>query len=500
MYGAYYHVLHQHLFSFLQVAVALGTHGLAGHYNGIIIGLVLGVERGVIGNTGVFLISPARVVKSGGGEEGKHCHGIVIVRTPAGHAQCVVTGAYGVRKHGIFLNLQVYGYTQVLLPHLLNSFGNLAHAAGLIIEQVKFREALAVGIAGGCQILARFVNFRAVGVYFKFGSHVTVFIHGAHAFARGKLERWRHERSSGNGAVAQHLIAYQLAVYGKAEGLAHVNIVNYFGIHIELNVGGAKGGLTYKVRIFCQQAGYFLAGQGAGHVYFARFIALQGGGGVGYKQSLYAGKLNVILVPEILVLLEQNMGSYLVFFQIECAVGYALGGILFPTFTGGGHVLAARHIGEEGYKVKEVRSGLYQLNLKGVLVQRLYAHVVARAGAGEVFIRALYIIGYKERIGGRHFRGAGALPGILKIVRGNALAVGPFGVIAQFKCIYGVRYAFGVCAYFVAFGRGHLYAFLSVAHKTVVKVDYNVAAGTGSVQLRIPCFGFHTYVPNEIVV
>ena len=244
VYGAYYHVVHQHLFGFLQIAVALCAHGLACHYNGVVIGFVFGIERGVLGNTRVFLISPARVVNAVGGEKGKHCHGVVVVRAPAGYVHRIIAGASGVCKHSVFFNLQVYGYAKVFLPHLLNGFGNLAVAAAFVIKQLKRREAFAVGVACGGKIFARLFNLCAVGVDFIFGHHVAEFIHCTQAFAGGKLERRRYERGCGYGAVAQHLIAYQLAVYGKAEGLAHVNIVNYFGIHIELNVGGAKGGLA----------------------------------------------------------------------------------------------------------------------------------------------------------------------------------------------------------------------------------------------------------------
>ena len=140
------------------------------------------------------------------------------------------------------------------------------------------------------------------------------------------------------------------------------------------------------------------------------------------------------------------MGADFVFSKIERPVGYALGGILIPAFAGGGNILATGHIGVEGDKVKEVRGGLDKLNLQGVIVQRLYANVVAGAGAGEVFTRTLYIIVYKERIGGRKLGGAGALPCVFKVMGGNALAVGPLCILAQLEGVNGVLHALCVRA------------------------------------------------------
>ena len=193
------------------------------------------------------------------------------------------------------------------------------------------------------------------------------------------------------------------------------------------------------------------------------------------------------------------MGAHLVLLQGEGAVGDALGGILLPALAGGGHVLAAGHVGKPGHQVQEVGGGLDQLHLEGLVVQGLDRHIVRTALAAEVVIGALDVVRHQEGIGGGHLGGAGPLPGVLVVVGGDRLAVRPHQAVPQVEGVDGVLHALGVGGEVIALGRGHLDAVLGVPHQAVIQVQDDMAAHAGRVELGIPGLGLLTHVVDQVI-
>ena len=193
------------------------------------------------------------------------------------------------------------------------------------------------------------------------------------------------------------------------------------------------------------------------------------------------------------------MGAHLVLLQHERAVGDAFGGILFPALAGRGHILAAGHVGKPGHQVQEVCGGLLQLHLEGLVVQGLDRHFVPAAFAAEVLISALDVVGHQEGVGGGHLRGAGPLPGVLVVVGGDRLAVGPGQAVPQIEGVHGVLNAVGVGRELVALGGCHLDAVPGVAHQAVVEVQNDMAAHAGGVKLGVPGLGFLAHVVNQVL-
>ena len=193
------------------------------------------------------------------------------------------------------------------------------------------------------------------------------------------------------------------------------------------------------------------------------------------------------------------MGTNLVLFQSESAVGDALGGILFPTFAGSNQVFTGGHVGEEGNQVEEVCGGLLELDLQGALVESLDADIFTGAGTGEVLVCALDVVSDQECIGGSQLGGAGALPCKLVVAGGDLLAVRPDSVITQGESVDSVLNAFSVCGHLNGLCGSHLDAVEGVTDQTIVQVEDDVAAATGSVQLGIPGLGLAADVPDEVL-
>ena len=162
-------------------------------------------------------------------EEG---HGVHVVADPAGACHLIVERVARGQVHAPLLVGELDVDAQVLLPHLLDGFGDLLMVLAGVVENRQRREALAIGISSVGQQLLRDCNVLLDVVVPGHGPEVGAWL--AVSQPEGDIGKCRFLTASGH-AVDEHL-----AIDRHGESLADFDIANRRLSDVEHVVVGAN--------------------------------------------------------------------------------------------------------------------------------------------------------------------------------------------------------------------------------------------------------------------
>ena len=450
-----------------------------------------------MGSSHVLLPSPLRrVVAVLRAEQLDQSAGVVGAVGPAAGGHLIVAVVLGGGEYVGFLCPQGHSDAKVLGQHLLNGLTGLLILIAVGIGQLNLREALAAGISGLSQLSLSGLNVCLPGIDAVLLCRIAVLLHGAEGAAVRGLAGGSDKAAGRHAAVLEHLLHQLLSVESVGHSLSHMYIVKGRLVHIEVQELSSRVGADDHVGILGHDLGDLLGGKMIHHVDLASLVGLVSRVVVGDDDGADSGDGHSVCIIVVGVLLEQHMGSNLVFLQHERSVADTGLGLLLPALSGRfHHVLLDGKVHVVGNQLREERGHVLQDYLEGVVVDGRSLDVVVAAGSVKVLLGAHHIVGHGLQGLGGEGRIADSSPGELKIMSRHRISVGPLCVLSQMEGV-----GFSVLRYIPGLSHTGLISVRGGYSQTLKQLFYDgVRHGLGIVG-GIPLLGLHIHSPDQIAV